>query len=101
MDTSSVNNLSAGVGLPAEVNSPPPVTADQRALIQAVKAVNSTELFGSENELTFVRDRTTNLPAVRIINKETGDIVAQIPAEDVLQMAEEIAGNNLTNATHG
>jgi uncharacterized FlaG/YvyC family protein len=92
MDTSSVNNLSAGVGLPTDVNLPPPATADQRALIQAVKAVNSAELFGSENEMTFVRDRTTNLPAVRIINKDTGDIVAQIPPEVVLQMADEANG---------
>ncbi len=92
MDISSVNNLAASVGLPFDTNLPPPATADQRALIQAVKAVNSTELFGSENELTFVRDRTTNLPAVRIVNKDTGDIVAQIPPEVVLQMAEEVNG---------
>lgn len=92
MDISSVNNLSASVGLPTDTSSPPPATADQRALIQAVKAVNSTELFGSENELTFVRDRTTTLPAVRIVNKDTGDVVAQIPPEVVLQMAEEING---------
>jgi uncharacterized FlaG/YvyC family protein len=101
MDISSVNSLLAGVGLPTDANLPPPATADQRALIQAVKAVNSTALLGSENELTFVRDRTTNLPAVRIINKDTGDVVAQIPAEDVLQMAEEVSGNNLTTSTYG
>ncbi len=92
MDTSSVNNLSAGVGLATDVNLPPPATADQRALIQAVKAVNSTALFGAENELTFVRDRATNRAAVRIINKDTGDVVAQMPPEVVLQMAEEANG---------
>jgi uncharacterized FlaG/YvyC family protein len=92
MDTSSVNNLASAAIASAGYSQPPPATADQRALIQAVKAVNSTELFGSENELTFVRDRATNLAAVRIINKDTGDVVAQIPPEVVLQIAEEASG---------
>ena len=92
MDTSSVNNLASAATASTGYTQPPPVNADQRALIQAVKAVNSADLFGSENELTFVRDRATNLAAVRIINKDTGDVVAQIPPEVVLQIAEEASG---------
>jgi len=93
MDISSINSLTSSAALAAPNTLPPPATADQRALIQAVKAVNATELFGSENELTFVRDRQTNLPAVRIINRDTGELVAQIPPEILLQMAEELNGN--------
>jgi uncharacterized FlaG/YvyC family protein len=92
MDTSSLNNLAATATAAAGYTLPPPASADQRALIQAVRAVNSAELFGSENELTFVRDRTTNRTAVRVINKDTGDVVAQMPPEVVLQMAEEVSG---------
>jgi uncharacterized FlaG/YvyC family protein len=92
MDTSSLNNLAAAATATAGYTLPPPASADQRALIQAVRAVNSAELFGSENELTFVRDRATNRAAVRVINKDTGDVVAQIPPEVVLQMAEEVNG---------
>ncbi len=91
MDTSSISNLAATATVAASTQ-PPPVTPDQRALIQAVKSVDSTALFGSENEVTFVRDRATNLAAVRIVNKVTGDIVAQLPPEIVLQMAEELKG---------
>jgi uncharacterized FlaG/YvyC family protein len=92
MDILSVNNLVSAATAPTGSTQPPPATADQRALIQAVKAVNSADLFGSENELTFVRDRATNLAAVRIINKNTGDLVAQIPPEVVLQIAQAVAG---------
>ena len=63
---------------------------DQRALIQAVKSVNSAQLLGQDKELTFIKDRETQKPVVRIVSKETGELVAQIPAENVLLMAEEV-----------
>jgi uncharacterized FlaG/YvyC family protein len=63
--------------------------ASQRQLIQAVKAVNGSELFGQNSELTFVFDRHTRKALVRIINKETREVVMQIPPERVIRMAEE------------
>jgi uncharacterized FlaG/YvyC family protein len=92
MDTSSVSNLSAYGSAPADHALPPPATADQRALIQAVRAVNAAELFGQDNELTFVLDRAARRVLVRIINKNTGDLVQQIPAEAIVRMAEELNG---------
>ena len=92
MDISSVNDFSSSVSAPADRSLPQPANADQRALIQAVKSVNAAELLGQDKELTVVKDRATKRIAVRIISKDTGDIVAQIPAEDVLRMAEEVNG---------
>jgi uncharacterized FlaG/YvyC family protein len=89
MDFSSISNLSAHAGAPAEPAAPQPAGADQRALIQAVKAVNAAELFGSENELSFVLDRNTRRAVARIVNRETGEVVKHIPLESVLQMALE------------
>jgi uncharacterized FlaG/YvyC family protein len=89
MDISSISNLSAHVSAPTQPVAPQPAGADQRALIQAVKAVNAAELFGSENELSFVLDRNTQRAVARIVNRETGELVAQIPPESVLQMAME------------
>jgi uncharacterized FlaG/YvyC family protein len=66
--------------------------AARRHLIQAVKAVNGTELFGRDSELTFVFDRHTHKALVRVIDKRTKEVIMQIPAERVLQMAREHSG---------
>lgn len=61
-------------------------------MIQAVKAVNASEMFGQENEITFKIDRAAGIAVVRIVNKKTGELVQQIPNEQVLKMAEESNG---------
>lgn len=91
MDISSVNPLAANLGAPRDE----PVaqrlpSEDQRALIQAVRAVNAAELFGQSNELTFILDRATHRAIVRIVDRQTHEVVDQIPAEYVLRMAEEL-----------
>ena len=64
--------------------------AEKREIIQAVKAVNAAELFGSGSELTFVVDRVTQRPVIRLVDRVTKDIIRQIPAEYVLRMAEGV-----------
>ena len=68
---------------------PPEVAAEQRNLIQAVKNVNPAELFGDNTELTFVYDRDARKTLVRVINRTTKEVVRQIPAERVVEMARE------------
>jgi uncharacterized FlaG/YvyC family protein len=71
--------------------------ADQRQLIQAVRAVNGAELFGRDSELTFIFDRQTHKALVRVIDKRTREVVMQIPPEHVIRMAEErgLASNSI------
>jgi len=92
MDISSINLSVAHVTPPAEPASAQTANAEQRTLIQAVRAVDAIQLFGQENELTFVVDRTTRRVVVRIVNRNSGEVVRQIPAEHVLQLAEEMKG---------
>jgi uncharacterized FlaG/YvyC family protein len=71
---------------------PPPqqtATADQRKLVQAVKAVDAEEVFGQHTELRFVMDRASGRMQVRIINRKTGEVLNQMPPEYVLYIAEE------------
>jgi uncharacterized FlaG/YvyC family protein len=93
MNISSISNLSSHVSAAAtqtaQVKPPGP---EQKALIQAVKTVNASGFLGEENELTFVVDRAANIAVVRIVNKKTGALVAQIPNEQVLKMAEKSSG---------
>lgn len=91
MNISSISNFASHLSSQTAQPKQPP-TPDQRALIQAVKAVNAAEMFGQENELTFVIDRAARIAVVRIVNKKTGDVVQQIPNEQVLKMAEESSG---------
>jgi flagellar protein FlaG len=90
MDISAMNNLTQHVSAPTEPVFPQPVSQDQRILIQAVKAVNATEFFGENNELTFIMDRATRRAVVRIVDRTSGEVVEQIPSEYVLRMAEEL-----------
>jgi uncharacterized FlaG/YvyC family protein len=87
----SVGSATATAAVPAE-SAPRPVSEEQRSVIQAVKAVNGAALFGQENEVTFVVDRFSHLPAVRIVNKTTREVVAQIPSETVLELAAKVRG---------
>jgi uncharacterized FlaG/YvyC family protein len=71
---------------PAPVERPP----EQRELIQAVKALNAAETFGDKNEVTFVLDRETRRPVVRIVDRDTNQVIRQIPPEYALRMAEDL-----------
>ena len=71
---------------PFEIEKP----QEQREIVHAVRALNKAELFGQNNELTFIIDRETRRPLVRIINRKTNEIVRQIPPEYALRMAEDM-----------
>jgi uncharacterized FlaG/YvyC family protein len=73
---------------------PPEQTAQNRELIQAIKAVNGAELFGNSAELTFALDRQTRRPVVRFVDRQTNEVIEQIPPEYVLRLAEELKSQN-------
>ena len=95
MDTSSVS-LGSLVGAPVQSGSLPQVTPDQRALVQSVKAatqvLNQNQTFGENSEVTFFLDRNSRQAVVRIVDRDTGEVLQQIPNEQVLRMAEEYRG---------
>jgi flagellar protein FlaG len=75
------------VAAPVDAN----VAAQNRELIQAVKAVNASEMLGTRSELTFSIDRQTQRLVVRLVDKETKDVIRQYPPEYVLRLAEDIS----------
>lgn len=91
MNISSISNLSTHLRTAAQPAVQKP-TQDQKALIPAVKAINAAEMFGQDHELTFVIDRAARIAVVRLINRKTGEVLQQIPNEQVLKMAEESNG---------
>jgi uncharacterized FlaG/YvyC family protein len=89
MDVSAVNpNAHA---LPAPVQPiPAERAAENRDVVQAVKALNATELFGQGNELTFQMDAQTKRMVIRVVNRQTKEVVSQLPPEYVLRLSEDL-----------
>jgi uncharacterized FlaG/YvyC family protein len=73
---------------PAPV-APVDAAAEGREIVQAIKALNGTEMFGPENELRFQKDQQTQRMIVRLVNRKTREVVTQVPAEYVLRLAED------------
>jgi flagellar protein FlaG len=71
--------------------TPPAQQAQNRDLIQAVQAINQTDLMGSGNELSFALDRESGRAVIRIVDTDTKEVIQQVPPEYVLRMAEDLA----------
>jgi uncharacterized FlaG/YvyC family protein len=89
MDITALNRISQD--LPS-VATPLPVekAAENREVVQAVKALNNTEMFGQENDLVFQKDPQTQRMVIKVINRKTKDVVSQIPPDYVLRLAEDL-----------
>ena len=68
---------------------PPEEAAQRRQLVQAAKSVNASGTLG-QNQLVFTVDPTTHHVIMRVENRDTGEVILQVPPEDVMQMAENL-----------
>jgi len=91
MDISAINRALPPVAAPAATTPVDQGTSD-RDVVQAVKALNGTEMFG-ENELTFAKDPQSRRMVVRIVDRKTKEVISQIPPEYVLRLAEDLKQN--------
>lgn len=72
--------------------------AENRELIRAVRAMNEAAPLGDRNELTYSWDKDLRRPVVRLVNRDTGEVVRQIPARELLEMARTLAGLEAGNS---
>jgi uncharacterized FlaG/YvyC family protein len=87
MDVSSIGslgNVSATAGSTTAGQA-----AERRQLVQAVKAVNDSGQLGRD-QLVFLIDSHTRRPIIRVEDRETHEVVMQIPPEYVLRLAQEL-----------
>ena len=72
---------------------PSPVGQDQaaqrRQLRQAIRSVNQSGRLG-QNELVFSIDHETRRPVIRVEDRDTHEVVLQVPPEYVLNLAEHL-----------
>jgi flagellar protein FlaG len=64
----------------------------RRQLIRAVTSVNSSHLFGMSTELTFTYDRQSRKTVLQIVDRETKEVLRQLPPEYLLRLAEGLDG---------
>ena len=69
---------------------PVEIQAEHRAIIQAAHAVNASGRLGDSSELVFSIDRQTRRPVIRVVSRTTGELLRQIPDEQLLRMAAEL-----------
>jgi flagellar protein FlaG len=62
------------------------LAAMQKRLDQAIEHINE-QLQSSQTNLGFSIDSETDIVVVKVTNKETGELVRQIPAEAVVRLA--------------
>ena len=88
MDVNALNRITQA--LPAAATAmPADKAAENREVVQAVKALNSTEMFGQDNDLVFQKDPQTQRMVIKVVNRKTQEVISQIPPEYVLRLAED------------
>ena len=61
-----------------------------RQIVTAIQGLNKSELMGEQHSLAFKRDPETHRPVIQILNRETGEVIDQIPPEVVLEIKAEL-----------
>jgi uncharacterized FlaG/YvyC family protein len=89
MDVNALSRITQAIPAAATAITPDKA-AENREVVQAVKAVNNTEMFGEDNGLVFQRDPQTQRMVIKIVNRKTQDVISQIPPEYVLRLAESL-----------
>ena len=64
--------------------------AERREVLQAVRVLEKSTIAGDSNEIRFALDRETRRPVVRIVNRETGELIKQFPTEEVIRLAQQL-----------
>jgi flagellar protein FlaG len=82
-------NAPAQAAAPTSVSGPAEHAAQNRELVEAVRAVNAAEMFSQDSELTFTLDRGSQRQVVRLIDRKTKEVIRQIPAEYLLRLAQQ------------
>jgi len=89
MDITAINRSGQVLHAPVPV-VPADRAAENREVVQAVKALNGAEMFGQDSELMFQRDPLTQRMVLQLINRKTKEVISQIPQEYVLRLAQDL-----------
>lgn len=60
----------------------------------AITAINQLQLLGVDRELKFSLDPLSKVSVVQVLSRSTGEVIAQIPSELVLELAQNLRSSN-------
>jgi uncharacterized FlaG/YvyC family protein len=90
----AINSIQPGISsLSARSQTSVEQAAQTRQLVQAAKSVNESGILG-QNQLVFLVDRQTHRPVFRVVDRNTQEVVSQIPPEYVLQLAQDLGSTS-------
>jgi flagellar protein FlaG len=88
MDITALHRIEQA--LPAAATPVPQEKSPARSeVVQAVKALNESKMFGEENDLVFQRDPQTRRMLIKVVNRKTREVINQVPPEYVLRLAAD------------
>jgi flagellar protein FlaG len=78
-----------GKALPATGNRVPAESRSQPQSISVEKALEQIKSFlqDSQRQLNFQRDESTGRTVIRVIDPSSGEVIRQMPSEEVLKLA--------------
>jgi uncharacterized FlaG/YvyC family protein len=79
--------------LPRASQVPAAEKVQRRQLMQAAKTVNESGLFGN-NQIVFAVDSATHRPVIRIEDRDTHEVIQQLPPEYVLELAQNLGASS-------
>jgi len=88
MEIGPVNrvDISAPVASPASQDW----TMNDRQVVAAIQWLKQTEWLGQERELMYRHDQKTGRFVIQIVERQTGDVVDQIPPESIVRLVTEL-----------
>jgi uncharacterized FlaG/YvyC family protein len=66
--------------------------AQSRQVVQAAKSVNESGVLG-QNQLVLMVDRQTHRPVFQVVDRNTHEVLSQIPPEYVLRLAQDLGSS--------
>lgn len=90
MDINSIRPAASSTAAPSQVSAAE--GAQRRQLLEAAQSVNGSGVLG-ENQLVFMLDRQTHRAVFRVVDRTTQQVVAQIPPEYVLRLAQDLGSS--------
>ena len=88
MDIRAIRAIGPAVPM-ADRQIDPKQRAERTAMIQTARTLNEAETFGPNSEVTFSLDRTTHKPILQIVDRQTREVIQQLPPEYLLHMANQ------------
>ena len=89
MDMMPINRVDLAAPVNAAANSPA-LALNDRQVIAAVGRLNEAAWLGQDRELTYRRDQHTGRLVIQIRDRQSGEVVDQIPPESVVKLLTQL-----------